>query len=230
MFYRNCVRLICLFFICVTLFACKNYELCETIQFETNTPILIIDPGHGGADGGAVGLDGIQESQVNLDIALKLHAICKLYGVESLLTREQENIEYPENADTIAKMKVYDQRSRLGLIQDCQHGILFSIHQNYFPTSSAHGVQVFYGHSRGDRELGDLLQTNLIQTLYPSSRRVAAEIDDDIYLMRECNCPAALIECGFLSNREDVTRLQTERYRVKLSIVLLASFVEYINR
>lgn len=230
MYCRNFAKLICVISICTVFSACRSNKTLDAIQYGNAVPILIIDPGHGGADGGAVGLDGIQESQLNLDIALKLHAICKLYGTNHVLTREHETIEYPDDANTIAKMKIYDQRNRLGLIQDCQHAILFSIHQNYFPTSAAHGVQVFYGHSRGDRELGELLQSNLTQSLYPASRRVAAEIDEDIYLLRECNCPAALIECGFLSNREDITRLQNERYQVKLSIVLLASFLEYVNQ
>ena len=77
--------------------------------FSAEGPVLIIDAGHGGADGGAVAADGTVESSINLAIAQKLELLSGLFGVESVMTRESEDIAYPDEADTIAKMKRADQ-------------------------------------------------------------------------------------------------------------------------
>jgi len=201
----------------------------NAVSFDSPLELLIIDPGHGGADGGAVGIDGIIESQINLQIALKLESMCHLFGVTTVMTRDSEEIEYPADADTIAKMKLADQNARLRLIRDYPHGILFSIHQNYYPSEKPNGVEVLYGHSEDSREVGQLLQYNLTAALCPNSRRVAAEIKDEIYLFRECGCTAALIECGFLSNPTEAELLQTENYQKKIAAVLLASYLQYTN-
>ena len=191
--------------------------------------ILVIDPGHGGADGGAVGVNGLVESEINLQIALKLESMCKLFGIPTVMTRSTADIDYPAEADTIAKKKSADQKARLQLIHDTPNAILFSIHQNFYPTSSPHGVEVLYGHSDASREVGVLLQQNLSAALCPDNRRVAAEIGQEIYLLRECGCTAALIECGFISNPSEATLLQTEPYQTKIAAVLLGTYLQYTN-
>ena len=192
-------------------------------------PTLIIDPGHGGADGGAVGLYGQKESTLNLDIGLRLHELCKLYGIPHILTRDSETLTYPEEAESIAAKKKFDQNQRLRLIRDCPDGILFSIHQNYYPSPEVSGIQVFYGHRAGDRALGEHIQQLLLSSLHPEQKRVTAEIDESIYLMRECDCTSILIECGFISGREDIARLQQESYRMQLAAVLAAGYMTYIE-
>ena len=172
-------------------------------------------------------MDGVVESVLNLQIALKLEAMCKLFGVPSVMTRDSEAIQYPEDADTISKMKLADQKARLRLIRDYPHGILFSIHQNYYPSSGPIGPEVLYGHNESSREVGELLQRNLAMILCPNSRRVAAEISKDIFLLRECDCTAALIECGFISNPTESQLLQSDAYQKKIAAVLLASYLQY---
>lgn len=188
---------------------------------------LIIDAGHGGADGGAVAADGTIESGINLDIALNLQTICNLYGVNVVMTRTEDDIAYPEQAKTIAEKKVADQKARLRLIRDYPNGIFMSIHQNHYPSSSVSGIHVFYGHSLASKQLGDLLQNNMNDIFLPATKRVAAEISDDIYLMKHAECPAVLIECGFLSNANDLSQLKNDSYRKKLAMVLFASYMQY---
>lgn len=215
-------------FICIyALFLCENQHNVDVSTYEPPLSVLIIDPGHGGADGGAVNANGVQESTINLAIALKLNSLCHLYGISTVMTRDSEDLDYPENADTIAKMKVADQQARLRRIQDFPQGILFSIHQNFFPTALPNGVQVFYGHSEESRELGVLMQERLRNILCPDSRRVAAEIDNKIYLLKNCNCTAVLIECGFLSNPKEAELLQTENYQRKIASILVSGYLEY---
>ena len=215
----------------IVLIGCINLsvKIHNTAAYDSPLDVLIIDAGHGGADGGAVGIDGTLESYLNLHIALKLQSICHLYGVSTVMTRDSEKINYPEDADTLAKMKSADQNARLRLIQDYPHGILFSIHQNYFPSQSPSGVQVLYGHDGASREVGELLQRNLTAVLCPDNRRVATEIDENIYLLRKCDCTAVLIECGFLSNPDESAQLKTENYQRKIASVLLASYLQYAD-
>ncbi|MBQ3256696.1 MAG: N-acetylmuramoyl-L-alanine amidase [Oscillospiraceae bacterium] len=191
---------------------------------------LIIDPGHGGADGGAVGIDGVLESEINLEIALKLNCLGKLCGVPTILTRESENINYPSEADSIAERKVADQKARLRLIRDYPNAILYSIHQNTFPDEKVTGVQVLFGHDESSRALGLNLQKQFNESLGPNVSRSAAEISESIYLMKHCGCTAVLVECGFISNAKECELLQQQSYQNKLVVVLLGTYMDYINQ
>lgn len=191
------------------------------------TRVLIIDAGHGGEDGGATTADGVPESGINLAIAQKLEALAGLCGIESVMTRESQEIDYPDSAATTAQRKQSDQKARIELINSQEDAVLISIHQNFFPTAQPSGCQVLYGKPEGSRELGELTHKNLTEALCPQSRRVAAPISDDIYLMRAAKCTSILVECGFLSNRNEAVLLQTEDYQLKISALLLASYLQY---
>ena len=202
----------------------------EVMIYDSPFDVLIIDPGHGGLDGGAVTVNGVKESEINLSISLKLNSLCHLYGIPTVMTRTDETIHYPSDALTISECKKADQEMRLSLIRDYPHGILFSIHQNYYPSEQVNGVQVLYGHDEKSDELGHLLQTALCTSLCPDCRRVASEVEDNIYLMKHCGCVSALIECGFLSNPLESERLQTESYQTKIASVLLYSYLQYTTQ
>jgi len=205
-------------------------DMSETAFYDSPLNILIIDPGHGGLDGGAVTADGVKESELNLSISLKLNTICHLYGIPTVMTRTDETIDYPETAKTIADSKKADQQMRLNLIRDYPHGIMFSIHQNYYPSTQPSGIQVFYGHNQKSRELGILLQENLRSILCPTSRRVAAEVAEDIYLFKYCDCISVLIECGFLSNPREAQMLGNDVYQTKIAAILTSGYLNYITQ
>ena len=192
-------------------------------------PVLVIDPGHGGADGGAVASDGTMESGVNLDIALRLEALARFWGVDVVMTRESEDIAYPDSAASIAAKKVADQHARVGLVNNTPGAVLLSIHQNNYPAAAPHGIQVFYGPAAGGQDLAETAQSNLTALLCPDNRRLATPIGQDIYLMKNVNCPAVLVECGFLSNPGDLANLKTDTYRMKLAAVLLGSYLQYMR-
>ncbi len=195
----------------------------ETVQ----TPVLVIDAGHGGADGGAVAADGTQESDINLDIALRLRDLARFWGTEPVMTRQGSDISYPADAESIAQKKVADQHSRLELINATPGAVLLSIHQNKYPAAAPSGIQVFYGAEAGSEELAKLTQGNLTAQLCPNNRRVAAPADRGVYLMKNAACRAMLVECGFLSNPEELIKLKTDAYRLELAAVLLASYMQY---
>jgi len=190
-------------------------------------PILIIDAGHGGADGGAVAASGTLECDVNLDIALRLEALCAFWGTETVMTRSGPDIEYPPEATTISSMKRADQHGRVALVNNTPGGVLLSIHQNFYPATAPNGPQVFFGKHDGSNDLASIIQYNLTSALCPDNRRVASAVDEDVYLLKMAQRTAVLVECGFLSNPEELEKLESEEYRLKLASVFLASWLQY---
>lgn len=200
-----------------------------SIQTSGEPPLqtLVIDAGHGGEDGGAVASNGALESEINLDIALRVEALADFWGIPTIMTRTASTIEYPEDADTLSAKKKADQNARIELIENTPGAVLISIHQNYYPSAAPWGIQVFFGSVSGSEQLAELTQENLTNQLAPGNRRLASAIDESIYLMRKVQCPAVLVECGFLSNETERQKLETASYRLELAAVLLASYQQY---
>ena len=202
-------------------------ETAEVIKRIDGQKVLIIDAGHGGLDGGASSADGTLESTVNLAVAQRLDFLARFFGAETVMTRTSDELDYPDSAVTIREKKNWDQKTRVELIASVQNAVLISIHQNIYPDPRPHGSQVMYGTASGSRELGELAHGLLIETLNPENRRVAEPVSDKIYLMRKAQCPAILVECGFMSNPQESGLLADSGYQTKLAMVLLASYLRY---
>lgn len=185
---------------------------------------FVIDAGHGGDDGGAVSEDGLMESTVNLAVAQRVDALLGLCGFESVMTRSSEEVSYPAEADTIRKRKQADLEQRSTLISAIPEAVLVSIHQNQYPSPGPHGVQVFYNDYDGSQAFAVYAQQLLLQGV-GGSERSAERISDSIYLMRKAECPAILVECGFLSNPQELALLKTDTYRTKLAVCIAAACV-----
>ena len=195
----------------------------------TGDMVLIIDAGHGGADGGAVAPDGTKESELNLSVALKTEAICELLGYRTIMTRRSEELDYPSSAATIRAKKIADQNMRVELINGTPNAVLLSIHQNIYPTPAPCGSQALYGKFQGSNLFAELIQNGSEQYIDPENTRNAAGISDDIYLMKKVECPAVLIECGFLSNQDELKKLKSSEYQTKLAAVFAASYIQFIK-
>lgn len=190
---------------------------------------LIIDPGHGGEDGGASSATGLVESEVNWDIARRLYDLAGFFGVEAIMTRDAEGIKYPDTAKTTHARKVWDTQQRVERINAVPFGVLISIHQNKYPGPQPCGSQVLYAKDAASRVFGELTHANLVAGLNPENRRVASPVGDDIYLMKHTTCTAILVECGFLSNPSEAALLGTDGYRRKLAALLLGSYIQFLN-
>ena len=164
---------------------------------------------------------------MNLQIALRARAIAELTGIEVIMTRDSPDIAYPDDATTIAERKKADQHQRAELIRRTDNAVLISIHQNCYPDRKPSGAQVLYAASPGSVTLGSRMHDNLVAYLDPQNRRVAVPISEKIYLMREVNCPAVLVECGFLSNESECAKLEDGVYQTKLAAVIIASYLQY---
>lgn len=189
-------------------------------QNDSACVVMVVDAGHGGEDGGAVSADGLKESDVNLSVALRLDKLLGLCGIPSKLTRDSDNIAYPDSAATTRQRKRADQEFRAALIRGTEKAVLISIHQNNYIAPGPKGAQVFYGRVPGSREFAVAMQDML--SVLCGDHRKAAPVSDDIYLLRQAACPSILVECGFLSNPEELALLKTDTYRTKLALVLAA--------
>lgn len=181
--------------------------------------VWVVDPGHGGEDGGAVSVTGVPESQINLAISKRLDALLGFYGQNCYLMREEDISLHDPEAQTLREKKVSDLHNRAETVQALDGAVLVSIHQNMFPQSRYHGSQVFYAPTQGSQALAEDFQTALQMNLQPDNTRQAKPIGDNVYLMNHVDCPAVLVECGFLSNPEEEAMLRQENYQIKLAAV-----------
>ncbi len=196
-----------------------------------NAPIMdrktvIIDAGHGGVDGGAVSCTGVYESKLNLDIALRLNDLMRLLGINTVMIRETDCSVYTKG-DTIAQKKISDLKERVRIVNNTPNAILISIHQNHFTDGRYSGAQVFYAETEGSQVLAEALQSAFIQTVNPTSNRQIKKANG-IYLMQHITCPAALIECGFLSNANEEYKLRTKEYQQQISSMIACTVSNYL--
>lgn len=188
---------------------------------------IIIDPGHGGEDGGATSCTGIVESVYNLDISLRLNDLFHLLGYETRIIRTTDISVYTKG-ETIAQKKVSDLKERVRIANEMENALLLSIHQNNYPDSRYSGIQVFYAQSEGSEPLAKQLQSSLLSNLHPKTNRDARK-SSGVYLMEHIRCPGVLIECGFLSNPEEEAKLRDSAYQKKMCCVIAATVSEYLR-
>ena len=188
---------------------------------------FVIDAGHGGEDGGATSCTGLLESNINLEISLRLNDLMHLLGLKTRMIRTTDISVYTEG-ETIAAKKVSDLKERVRIINSTKNAVLVSIHQNYFEQEQYAGAQVFYGKNESGKLLAMQIQNSLVHTLNSGSKRTIKPAAG-IYLMQHVTCPAILIECGFLSNFEEEFKLRDPQYQKNLCCVIAAELAVYAN-
>ena len=186
---------------------------------------LVLDPGHGGEDGGAVSVTGVPESRINLAVALKLRDVLGLYGVDPILLREADVSLHSPEAGTLREKKRSDLENRVAAIEGVEGGTLLSIHQNTYPNGRYHGAHVFYAPTEGSQSLAEHFQNSIKTALQPDNERAVKRIPDTVYIMNHVTCPAILIECGFLTNPEEESLLRDEDYQRKLAAVMAGAWL-----
>lgn len=186
---------------------------------------VIIDPGHGGEDGGAVSAAGEKESIINLSISHRLDDLLHFYGVNSIMTREEDISVHDSGARSIREKKNSDIHNRVALVKSFDDALLISIHQNSFPEGKYHGMQLFFA-NEASKELAKCMQDNVRIFLDASNKRQALKIQPSVYLLNHVTCQAVLAECGFMSNPEEALLLQDDSYQKKIAITIGAAFFQ----
>lgn len=188
---------------------------------------IVIDPGHGGEDGGAVSISGIPESEYNLNISRKLNDLLNLLGYRTKMIRNSDISVYT-SGNTLSEKKISDLKERVKLANETEGSILLSIHQNFYNDGRYSGPQVFYANTAGSEQLAKDIQSAFIVSLQPENKR-QSKPSHGVYLMEHIQCPGILIECGFLSNSREETLLKAPAYQQKLCSVIAVSVSRYLS-
>lgn len=171
---------------------------------------VIIDPGHGFPDGGAVSKSGTPESDLNIAIATKISERLKKYGYEVIMTRSDENGLDPK--------KKTDMQMRLEIMKNSDADIFVSIHINKFHQSKYRGAEVLYSSNFMQSTLLAQMIMDKIVAIDPQNQtRTIKEAERSLFLMKNATLPAVIVECGFLSNAEEEALLKSPDYQSKLA-------------
>lgn len=202
----------------LTAFASKN---------EKNITV-IIDPGHGGEDGGAVADDGTREKDLNLSIAMKLKAIFIQNGFNVITTREADEAIYDDGIDNLRDKKTSDMKNRLAIFNDNPNNVIISIHQNKFEQSQYYGTQIFYSDNNSQSLiLAEKIRESVVNLLQSENTRETKAADKNIFLLYNSENPAVIVECGFISNQKELELLKDEEYQGEMAVAIFNGFMAY---
>lgn len=191
-------------------------------------PTVIVDAGHGGEDGGAVAIDGTNEKDYNLEIALKLSEILKLHGYNVIMTRTEDIMTCDVDLNTLRERKISDIHNRLKLTTQYPNAVFVSIHQNKFSDSAQKGTQVFYSKNNSESQiLAQSIQDIIKLNLQPENNRAVKKSGTSIYLLYNSQIPSVLVECGFLSNYDDLQKLKSDEYKTQLAMLIAQGIIKY---
>ena len=193
-------------------------------------PTVILDAGHGGPDGGATGINGVNEKDLNLSVVLLLADLLRGEGVEVVLTRADDTLPITAEQDRSGHRKRWDVTNRIAFGKLYPDALFVSVHMNWFPVEKYHGLQVWYAKTPGSAALAETIRRRVVSDLQPDNKRQPKQADGSIRLLHSALCTAVLVECGFLSNRAECEKLCTEEYQRELSFSIFCGIMDTINQ
>jgi N-acetylmuramoyl-L-alanine amidase len=225
---RWLITVFCLFIILTIVFwgLYKNQKKYQPVLFPGTTKVIVIDPGHGGVDPGAVGKKGVKEKNVNLAIALHLREFLEQSGTVVIMTRTEDKGLYSEGG-SIRQKKNEDLKNRKEIVKNSYAHIFITIHLNSFPQSQYYGAQTFYPKDNPQGQvLAEKIQEEMVRVLDANNKRIALP-KEDIYIIKGLDKPTVLIECGFLSNPREEKLLNNSNYQKKIAWAIYSGVQKY---
>lgn len=222
------------FFLAAVLFVWETTQAFGVVMFHSEffekKGTIIIDAGHGGEDGGAVGINGAEEKDINLAIALTLQKYLLQNNFDVIMIRDGDYSVGDQSLDSVAKRKKSDTKSRVQTVNETGNCIVISIHQNHFTQSKYDGAQVFYSGNRAESSvLAECIRKSIVEELQPDNKRENKQADKNIYLLCNVNVPAVLVECGFLSNQAEADLLNTSSYQQEMARAIYNGLIAYLE-
>lgn len=192
--------------------------------------VIVLDPGHGGMDGGCVSVNGTPEKGINLAISMCGRDLFNVMGFETVCTREKDVSIHDRGIEGLSNQKKSDMQNRLKIFNGEPKAISLSIHQNQFTDGRYSGAQMFYSEtsSSGER-LAESMQKQFVSLLQPENTRETKPVGDELYLIHNTENPALMIECGFLSNQEEAAKLESEDYQRQVAFTILTGVFEFTS-
>ena len=181
--------------------------------------VIVVDPGHGGEDPGKVGINDVLEKDLNLQIAKKVKKLLEEAGIKIVMTRTN---------DKVPDAKKEDLNQRVQLINDTKPKLALCIHQNSYPDAKIKGAQVFYHTITPEAEdVASIVQEQL-RTVDPTNTRQIKE-NDTYYMLKNCQVPTIIVECGFLTNPDEAAKLTQEDYQDQLAQAICEGVVKWLS-
>ena len=213
----------------VVLFLFSNQRIKQVLSDDnliTQEFVIVLDPGHAGEDSGKVSVNNTYEKDLNLQIAAKLKKYLESSDVKVVMTRDQDKML----CDTCSQhKKAEDMRNRCSIINQAKPEFTVSIHQNSYTSGEISGAQVFYhNQSKQGKHIAECIQKNLIVYLDKENKR-AAKGNDSYYILKNTESPTVIVECGFLSNKEEADKLETDAYQVRVAWAIHMSVMELLS-
>lgn len=219
-----CLLLISFYFLSRQAAAVSVWMNSEEVEKKEN--VIVLDPGHGGSDPGMIGIDGLEEKNINLSVTLLLKEKLEEKGYTVVLTREEDKGLYDESAQN---KKAQDLQRRIALIDETAPVLTVSIHQNSYPQEEIKGAQVFYyTHSGEGKKAAEIMQESLLVLDDTNHRK--AKANDTYYLLKRTESPTIIVECGFLTNTEEAGLLKQEEYQKKVAEAIVAGIKAYMEK
>ena len=216
-----------LYIICFVLLFICSAAIITSAALKHRTITVIVDAGHGEPDGGAVGVSGVLEKDINLQIALKTAEVLEGKNFNVVMTRTEDSGIYDKNSETIREKKRSDMKNRLKIMTESDAELFLSIHMNSFEGKTAHGLNVFYTEEFPEIEpLAEAIQLR-ISEITDADPHAVKSADNRLYLMKNPPIPAILAECGFLSNPNEEKKLTNEDYQSRIAWAIAEAIEDY---
>lgn len=231
---KNNIVLICLIFLLLVTIFSLNFgegESTTVAKQQVLQKTVIVDPGHGGEDPGAVSdYNGIKEKDVNLVVALKLKEQLENENFKVLMTREEDKLEYKDGTTNIIQKRKQDLIRRKKIMDEAGADIVVSIHLNKFPETQYYGAQTFYPPDSPDsQKLAMSIQSSLRELVDASNVREALVKKEPIIILKNLKTTTSIVECGFLSNPEEEKKIATDEYQEKIAIAIKEGIKTFFN-
>lgn len=216
----------------IGLFFILQYNFTENKSWKTwNLPlsgkIILIDPGHGGPDGGA-GDQKVLEKNIALAVSLKLRDYLQEQGALVIMTRENDKDLADPTTRGYSRRKVEDLKQRLKMINHTDIDLFVSIHLNAIPSARWSGAQTFYATQYKENRLAaKFIQDELRKNLKNTTRKAKAL--NSVYILKNATRPGALVEIGFLSNPAERANLQKDSYQEKVVSSIYRGIIRYFT-
>jgi N-acetylmuramoyl-L-alanine amidase len=195
---------------------------------ESEKPVIILDAGHGGIDGGCSSANGDVEKNINLAILLDLRELLQMSGYTVVTTRDTDTSIHDTGVEGIANQKSSDMDNRLAIFNSSDNAICISIHQNQFTDSRYSGAQMFYADTNDQSaSLAQTIQDQFVTFLQPDNTREIKLCGKELFLCYYSKNPTVMVECGFLSNPDEAALLVTEDYQCKVAFTIYAALMQY---
>ncbi|MGL4772822.1 MAG: N-acetylmuramoyl-L-alanine amidase CwlD [Clostridium sp.] len=189
---------------------------------DNSQKVILIDPGHGGVDGGAKSQSGTIEKDINLEIALKLKQKCIDAGYVVHMTRDSDT--------SLSGKKKEDLDLRCKMKRETNCDLFISIHQNKFPQANCFGAQVWYADNIKSGKLAKLIQNGLKETVNDNNKRVPKCAKKEYRILRDnYEGASVIVECGFISNPSEEQKLKTSEHQDKIAEGILKGVKKYFQ-